>query len=269
MSGKFSTSLRNELAGHAVWDIIKIVLESIAVLAASLFGSRLLALRVPRFAGFTPYLEVFCASAGLLIFVLLYRRFSRFQPRFPRVVSEFHVLEKVITYQYLSATTMKYSRKLRLKALRNGLGAYSDKFRWTGSGEIKIRSINPAQLVTLTRRKSVWQIYEVRFEKSLNKGDIIDIEILWDLEDREGTAVPFFSTTVEEPTDLLRFTLTLVPSLGVSTVTWEIASGIGAMTPFKSDVLPLDKHGEVSWEIKKPRLLHYYELRWHVPVQGA
>lgn len=269
MSEKFSTSLRNELAGHAVWDIIKIIIEVSVVAAGGLLGPKLLALKVPRLAQLTPYLELFCVSGGLLVFFLLYQRFNRLKPKFPRLVVDFLVLEKTITYEYLSTSKMKYSRKLRLKALRNRLVTYSDKYHWTGSGQIKIRSANPSQQVKLSYRKSVWQIYEVRFEKSLNKGDIIDIEIIWDLEDQVGSAVPFFSTTVDEPTDLLRLNLFLEPSLGVNSATWEISSGIGAMTPYDSDVLALNKHGEVSWEIKKPKLLHYYELRWHMPEQGA
>lgn len=268
MSEKFLSSLKNELAGHAVWDVLKILLEICLAAVGGLLSSKLLTLGVPRLAQLTPYLEVFCALVGLLIFFLFYQRFNRRRPRFPRLPADFLVLEKTITYQYFSKTTMRYSRKLRLKALRNRLGTYSDKYLWTGSGQVKIRCANPAQQVTPTHRKSVWQIYEVRFEKILNKRDIIDIEIIWDLENQAERAVPFFSTTVDEPTKLLRLNLSLEPSLGVSSVTWEISSGIGAMAPFDSDTLTLDKHGEVSWVIEHPKLLHYYELRWYMP-QGA
>lgn len=113
-----------------------------------------------------------------------------------------------------------------------------------------------------TVRKNVWQCYEIRLERTLTKGDEIDTEVIFHMEDRDRKAVPFFSGTIEEPTDYLKLDLRLPPDLGITKVIIEVSTGIGASKPTRSEVLNLNNHGEVSFEVKRPILFYHYEMKW-------
>ena len=42
-----------------------------------------------------------------------------------------------------------------------------------------------------------------------------------------------------------------------------VSSVVDVAEPTMSaEVVDLDKHGEASWEIRRPALLHHYELKW-------
>jgi hypothetical protein len=262
MNETFFESLKKDFVRKALYDIVKIGLFLILAVSTSLLASKALVLNVAAFAPFKWYLFGIFGSSGALIALLLYRRLNRFRPNFPRLDFDFQVLEKEISYEYLDKTHMVYKKRNRIKALKNGLDTYRVKYRWTGRGGIDIKSGIPEQQIVETVRKNVWQVYEIRLQRSLKKGDIIETEAIWDLEDQAGRAVPFFSATIEEPTDLLRFNLSLNPALSVREVTCETSSGIGAGKPFDSFIKPLDKHSEIKWEIHSPRLLYYYEMKW-------
>ena len=125
-----------------------------------------------------------------------------------------------------------------------------------------IKSGIPEQQVVETTRKNIWRFYEIRLQKTLKKGDIIDTEVIWELEDLENIAVPFISATVEEPTNIIKLNLSIPTTFGVREVTCQISSSIGAEKPFDSFTRPLDKHGEATWEINNPKLLYHYEMKW-------
>ena len=72
---------------------------------------------------------------------------------------------------------VKYVRSLRLGALRNGLDIYRDKYHWTGGGTTEPTSTIKGQEAYLTIKKNVWQFYEVRLDRTLNKGEqLVDME---------------------------------------------------------------------------------------------
>lgn len=201
---------------------------------------------------------------GAWLFILLYQKFSRFRPTFPRLDFDFQILEKEVSYEYVDKTHMIYRKKNFLRALKNNLDTYHDKYHWTGSGKVKIKSEIKEQQFIETIRKNVWQFYEIRFQKTLKKGEEIETEVIWELEDVAGKAVPFFSATIEEPTDALILNLCLSPGLGVKEAVCEISSGIGAKKPFSSEILKLNRDGWVTWKIRKPKLLHHYEMKWTI-----
>jgi hypothetical protein len=96
----------------------------------------------------------------------------------------------------------------------------------------------------------------------LYKGEEIETEVIWELEDLEREAVPFFAATIVEPTDFLKFNLILNPSLGVRQATCEISGGFGVKKPFESKIIQVDRNGLTTWEIKRPKLLYEYTMMW-------
>lgn len=210
-------------------------------------------------------LTALLVSMSGLIFIVLYQRYYRYRPTFPALDFDFRIIEKEISYEYKDKTHITYRKRCLLKSLRDNLDVYYDKYHWTGLGRIDVKSAIKEHQYRETVNKNVWRFYEIRLQKSLKRGEEIETELIFDLEDIDNKAVPFLSATIEEPTDLLLMSISLPHSLGVREATCESSTGIGARRPFLSKTVPIDRNGQVKWSIKEPRLLHHYEVRWSFP----
>lgn len=215
--------------------------------------------------GYQWYIVILMATGGAWLFATIYYKMNRFRPRYPRLDFDYEIIEKLLTYEYVDQQKMLYRRRIVLKALKNNLDHYIDKYHWTGSGEISLKSAIPEHRVHLTERKSVWQFYQIDFRRHLKKNDTIITEVVFDLFDAKGTAVPFFSATVEEPTNKLVLELRLNPSLGVKEAIAEEKITITSKAPLDIRIVPLDNEGRAIWSLSRPELLHHYELRWVMP----
>lgn len=202
--------------------------------------------------------------AGGLVALLISNLYSRhvYQPRFSRMTDlDFILKEKEIVLQYKSRTELVYTKKIALRALRS-VDSYQDKYRWTGSGAVKLRSGVPGQTVRKVFKKNVWQFYEIRFPGTLTKNQEIKTEIICDLSDGSRAHVPFISATVDEPTEILKFSLIVPDTLAVRECVCEISNSITAKNALESETKQVDSSGRVTWIIDKPKLLYHYEMKW-------
>jgi hypothetical protein len=210
----------------------------------------------------------FSIGAGIffmlsLIIWLAWRRIDNFRPHFGRVHCGYRILEKEITYRYLSRTELRYTKTVRLKALRD-MDTFVDKYNWTGQGEIKLSSMVLEHRIIELGTRNIWRMYEVHFGRSLRKNDVIEVAVRWDLKDITHSARPFMSQTVEAPSRSLKFKLEVPEDFGVTKARLTILASIESLSSLKDTDCEL-RNGMVEWTIKKPRLLHCYQLSWYDP----
>ena len=214
----------------------------------------------------TPYhpfiVVVFALSAALGLIVLL-ERYNRSRPKFRALDPDYDILEKLISFSEESSNQLIYRKRIRLRALRDGLDRYGDKYHWTGGGDAIVTTEIDDQEYRKTGRRNIWQLYEVAFNRSLEKGDEIDVNLVFKLDDPDRVAVPFVSATIEEPTEKLSFEVTLDETPATEAVVEE-SSHIGANKPSYTWRVPFSGK-TASWMIDNPRLLHHYEMRWTSP----
>lgn len=258
----FISSLRADFARKALWELVKWGAFALVALAWTYFGSDWLTRSVAVLTPFRWPLTITALVAVFLGCVALYRRFNRFYPRYGRLDFEFLIVKKEIHYIRTDDGRVTYTKRCRLRALKDGLDTYRDKYHWSGSNTATPETTIKGQTVYLTVRKNVWQFYEIRLQKTLNRGDELDVEVRWNLDDSDRNAVPFFSATIEEPTRCLVMHLALPKSLGIQHVTYEVSSSIGANRPFRSTEESLSHDCEITQKIDDPQLFHHYELKW-------
>jgi hypothetical protein len=258
----FWRGLPPDFARRLIWEICRAVLIGVALSAWSLAGSEHLA-KADWLRPWRVPLGVSAVCVAFFATTLLVRTLNRRHvPRYPRLDFEFHLVSKELTYTRQPDGRVQYRRRWRARALKNGLDTFTDKYHWTGTTPTAPTPAIKGQQVYVTIRKNVWQYYEVRLPHTLNKGDLIDIEVAWRLDDADRAAVPFISTTIEDPTDLLTITATFHPQDLIGAVTAETSSGIGAKRPFMSRLLPVDSEGRAAFTVAQAQLFHHYELRW-------
>jgi hypothetical protein len=255
-----------ELAGNTVYDLLRVAILGVVAISASAAVSTSLSTYVRPLRPLRWPLLFLLVSLGLWIFLALYGRWSRSRPKFEPLDFDFALVKHEITYIYRADQSVQYRRKKVLRALKRNLNTYIDKYHWTGSGKDEMRSAIAGQEVRRTRKRSIWQMYEIEFP-TLQKGQVVETEVVWDLEDITDSVVPFISATVEEPTEQLTFRLRFAPEIGVTQVWCEILSGIGGKNSFNTDSIPVSSTGDVEWSpaFPHPKLLHHYEVTWRFP----
>ena len=173
----------------------------------------------------------------------------------------FHMLREERVHKWIDKDNYIHKRRYKLKALKEGLTSYTDKFQWTGT-EYKLSGGNHQYTVKpQDDSKDVFDVYDFKFTTPLKKGSEIEVEAMWTAK---GPAKPFFSTTIEEPTDLLVMSLMLFPGCGVTQINCVTESYKGARIPIVSNTETLNSDGEFSWQIKNPKLLHHYNINWKI-----
>jgi hypothetical protein len=85
------------------------------------------------------------------------------------------------------------------------------------------------------------------------------VEAIWMAK---GPAKPFFSTIIEEPTNLIVMYVMLYPDSGVRQINCITESYKGARVPIVSSNEIPNSDGEFNWQVKNPKLLHHYNINW-------
>ncbi len=195
--------------------------------------------------------------AAVLIFIILYQRLNKNMPNFPVIESDFQILEEEITHKVIKKTEYIHIRRYKLKAKRNGLARYTDKFLWTGDN-FEIYSGDDIHTVILSKKINVFNTYIIDFDRTYNKNDIIDATVEWKLY---GEGRPFISTQIEEPTNKLIMNVEFNKDLNIKQVTFDECYIQAAKRTLKHIDLEI-KNYCVSQTINNPKLLHTYELNW-------
>jgi hypothetical protein len=190
---------------------------------------------------------------------LIYRRMNRRLPIYNPVDCDFHMIREERVHKWLNENDFVHKRRYTLKSLRNGLTDYVDKFMWTGT-EFNLSGGDGDYTIEIDKcSKNIFTVYHFKFNTPLKKGEIIELEATWKAK---GPAKPFFSTTIEEPTDILVMSIMLFPESGIREINCEMESYKGAKFPNEKQKQKLNSDGEFVWQVKNPKILHHYEINW-------
>jgi hypothetical protein len=255
-----------EFFASFTWEGIK-VLGGAALVAV---GGWILSVGRNGFPAFVQKHSIFIGvSLGVIGTFVLVRFYFwlKYRDAYPTQEYDFEQLTRAISFEYTGSGTVIYTKQIKLRARRQGLSKYVDKYRWTGESNPAIQSSVDGQSFLLTDRRNVWQFYEIRFERPLNKDESVQTKLVFTMIEQGHGFVPFISTTIEEPTRRLSLELKIPPSLGITYVMCEIAECMGSRNPpILTKQIPLKIDGVARWELT-PKLHHYYEMKWRVPAE--
>ena len=262
---KHDRNLVAEFFASVVWEGIKSLLGASLIAAAAWILAKGRSTFPALIQNHSTGVGIALGTLGSLILLKVYFGY-KYHEALPKVQHDFEEVSRSISFQYLDIHHITYIKEIVLRARRQGLSSYIDKFRWTGESVPEIRSDIRGQTVRLTHQKSVWQFYQIDFDRSLNKGEAVTTRLIFHIVDQTHSFHPFISTNIEEPTKHLALELRVPPELGVTYVTCEISSCIGARVPFFTKTISVDTNGVARWE-EIPKMHHYYEMQWQSPIK--
>jgi hypothetical protein len=178
------------------------------------------------------------------------------------------VVLKEIVYEYsLDEKTMRQWKRMKVKALRNGVAHFTDRYRWTGSGVCIVQSLTTGFEVVNQRKEEIeeiWDYFDVKFPHPLHKGEEFDFTLQWELVDKEKLAVPFLSTMIERETMHLLMQVKLPRELAPKRAYCYVFANYLETLPVEThDIQYSPATGCIHYEVPQPKKFHKYTIRWY------
>lgn len=249
--------------------IISSIIAFVGSIGTTSFSVNWFINKYPKYSEYETYFIICIVLILLLIFLFIYKGVlayidRKYIPKFSRVDSDFIIKEMKLTCDIKANNRMCFKKLRVLKARNNNSTSYSDRYRWTGTGEIDIRSGVKGHTLTHEDPRGVFQCYTINFHRAVKKNEIITSEIIMDLLDSEKTAKPFIGVTIEEPTESLELYVKFPEDITIQhrEVVLNMSLYLGAKTPIETKTKTFNEHNICCWKIDSPKLFHHYELRW-------
>jgi len=174
-----------------------------------------------------------------------------------------YVEREELIYNLEDPTQIIQQRKLRIRAIKDGVEGFHVAHFWSGSGPAKLSVHTPG--CTLEGPVPIpvdRQLYEVRFEKKLNRSDPpLELDLYYELSDPSKTAKPLLSRRVQNH-QLHELVVTVIfdPNNLPANVFFEEYTSHYEYTPIKKE--PLNVQQKVTKHIAPATKSHMYVITW-------
>lgn len=204
------------------------------------------------------------AATVTLLALVIYKKFSPIHNFYLDTDFDYIFLEKKLTYEYNNPEDITYTKKYKI-ILRKGTDRFHDKYNWTGDNTPIITSSDSNHKIFLTTRRDSYQQFEVYFGKKFKKGEIINLTLIFKLNDKEMKATPSFSTTIVEPTKKLTLTLKINKEYRTSSVIYEKFPSTDSRLALETKNYSFPDNSEIEVIVDNPKMLLVYSLTWENP----
>jgi pyrimidine deaminase RibD-like protein len=180
-------------------------------------------------------------------------------------VNEFHpnaifeILKMEFSIDYSNLKRPSYTKKALLKVTTPILRSYTQSFIWTGE-DYSVHCLNKNFQIIKLPKDTIHDMYEVIFDTPKFKGEIINIELQFDLKNNLLKAEPFLFTTISKKTKKIKLIATLLEIEDNRVIQIErLASRSDSII---EQSIVCTSNNIIEWEVHNPTISHCYELRW-------
>jgi hypothetical protein len=193
---------------------------------------------------------------------------SNAQPTDSQLLSkDVEILRKEIVYEYLPDGQSIFQRKhIKLRALKNNVKIFEDRYRWTGNGKCILRSKTSGFEITnqLKDEEGIWDYFDVAFPRALHTGDTAEFTIEWELFDEQAQAKTFLSAMIDRETEYLLLQVNLPSELAPTSAYFcEYENFIDKEPLFVERLNWSPATRSLKYEIHNPVKYHQYFIRWY------
>lgn len=184
----------------------------------------------------------------------------------PPEEEDVEILLEELVYKYgEDGQTMHQRKRFIMRALRDGIEHYIDRYRWSGHGKCDVKLLTSGFNITNERRGELGSYFQitVTFPHRLLKGEEVDFTIEWELFDENKAAIPFLSTRIYRETKHLSMRVMLPPQLAPKHAHCYEFSHMRDDQPLsKKNTLWSPATQCISYEIPFPKKYHKYLISW-------
>lgn len=241
---------KNDVIGNGLYDVIKFLIGLIVTnimgtgIAYNLVNMSLGNMFITIIASFI--VVVLCT----ILFVLVYKKTRKYK---------YHINRTEVNFEY-SLDKIVVISQIEVKALRNGLDRIYNRTTWFPDEKTQISCLDKEFSIEQLPPKDTSNEYNVIFNKTLKKGEVITYTIKVVNENKKRHFQDFYSREIITPTDKLSMTIVIPSKYGYKYMTKQVIKG-SAYNDFaekeKQEFL-----NTYTWEIEKPKLGYEYKLLW-------
>lgn len=173
-------------------------------------------------------------------------------------------LEKKLIYEYNAPENIIYTKKYKIRFCKS-TDRFHDKYNWTGCSTPIITSSDPHHQIFPTTRRDSYQQFEVCFGKKFNKGELMDLTLIFKLTDTEMKSIPSFSTTIVEPTKKLTLILKINEEYRTNYAIYEKFPSTDSRLALDTKKYNFPDNSQIEVVIDNPKILLVYSLNWENP----
>ncbi|MDB5225988.1 MAG: hypothetical protein JWN78_181 [Bacteroidota bacterium] len=222
--------IKEEVTLGFIFELTKWIVVAVAGLIISYLTPSILSRIFTEIGEYKWWIFALLICISTIIFINLYKRYNQFIPSFSKFDFNFLLLEYELTHVYIERYKLLHRRRYKIKALKNGLEAYTERFLWSG-GKYEMKNLNKAQQLIELGNENLFTQYQVKFNHTLKRGDIEEVELEWILYDEDKKALPFVSTPIKEPTELLIINIEFPLHFKITDVESEVSYSQGSKIP--------------------------------------
>lgn len=258
--------LFKDIITKGIYDLIKYLLIGLIASITGLFYN-FFALHGKYLVPFTVTITFIAVIATCLLIVIIYRENNPIFNIYKKTDFQFILLEKELTYDYTDLDCIKYEKKVKLKVICDSIDRFYDKYNWTGDFKPLITSSNKMHEIIPRPKRDSYETFEVYFGRTYKKGDIIDLKLMFMMEDKDRKADTRVSTTIDEPIRKLTIKIKVSEDYREGPAIATIFPVIDGRYLIYDEYKYFDNDGVIEWETKDPQMLTKYSLKWDPPKQ--
>ena len=181
----------------------------------------------------------------------------------PADAARFDVVLREIRYHFNDQFALEYSKRIRLRTLRDGAGFYTDKVAWT-AGDPGVPTCDGFTVQPVTAMGGIWSYFRIQFDRKLQRGQEIEFELRWPELTNWPSAKPFCSTTTHEKVETLRFDLRIPRAARADdrAMLEQLRSADSPDRLARKDAV-FDDRSQLLWEIPTPPVDRHFRATWH------
>lgn len=215
------------------------------------------------------YLLWIWVVGGIVLYATLAIRFlfpAQDKSRFGKTKRYFRVRDLKVSWQPSEKNSIEYVRieQFTLEPLIDGIEYFTDTVIWDGTGTIEYSTSIPGHTV-YERKFPAGYGYEVRFERTLNKGELVSVEVKCLMKDFGQTCSNMILKEIRYPTKKLTIEVTLPRNRHPNSVTYQVLSHVTSHTPYDKQGMPILKDdGRIQMRLVQnhPVILRCYGISW-------
>lgn len=169
-----------------------------------------------------------------------------------------------VGYRILRARRYRSTRRVCVKARRDGVDHFAHKFLWTGSGTLTPAVSSPAN-ATISIEKdphTVFHVCRVYLARPLRRSETVVFDYHIDLEDEEGTSRPYVAMTTHDPMQELTLFVEFDHDRPSRIRRQLFLSGVAEIPMFEDTGGLSGSAHRFEWKITRPRMYWRYRLVW-------
>jgi hypothetical protein len=166
-------------------------------------------------------------------------------------------------FRYINKNDILYTKKIKIKALVDGIQYFSDRYMWNSGGNITQSLSNPRQIIVDEFMEGAFKVYTIRLEDISFKGREYEIEVHFKITNSTFRNHQYLGVTISYPSEQLHLQVDTPSNLTLSHCKYNIYKhSVDRVPEATKKLTPNNNHIQKTFTILE--IGKKYNLEWDI-----